>query len=493
VRTTHTALLALLVTAALATTADRAGAQPFTYTWNNSSSNWTDTASWDAQINDPSPNWSPNSFSSIAYFPEQSSFAPTINQPEIGTPISAHNVTFDTLGSAWSVTGAGSLQLGSGGIAVLGGGQATISVQTALASSNTSQTWVVDTSSGELVHSSTISGSDSLTLLGPGKFTFSGTNIYNGGTIIGDDTTATTLTVTNSSGSATGSEPIEIKQHATLTIGNFTSGGNVSGNITNGGTIYFALPNSSTSTFTNSVSAGNVAGNIINGSEARIALSGSIVASTIAIENISGHLYFNDIVNAISVTSGGSGLIGGSGVISANVSIPGGQIRGGSPGVIATLTVNGNVEIGDNQNGAGTLQVEVGETSPRASKLAISGDLNIYPGLRIDIITHTTDPLVGGHPYTITLASVSGSIKLDGSTLGNGAIDPMNYEILSSPDYTFTDVSLAVVGGDLNLTFTPVPVPEPGTVLGVAVGALAVGGFVRRRWRKPVEGAALRS
>jgi hypothetical protein len=44
-------------------------------------------------------------------------------------------------------------------------------------------------------------------------------------------------------------------------------------------------------------------------------------------------------------------------------------------------------------------------------------------------------------------------------------------------------------GGDVFLTVAPVP--EPATVLGVAAAALGLGGFVRRRLRKPADPTAV--
>ena len=112
--------------------------------------------------------------------------------------------------------------------------------------------------------------------------------------------------------------------------------------------------------------------------------------------------------------------------------------------------------------------------------------LNLYSGLKIDIVNNGTTPLQEGLTYTITLASVdaAGNIKFDNIT--SGPIDPLTHVYtVTGSDFTPTDTSLSIDGTNLVLTFTVAPVPEPGAVLGIAVGALAIGGLVRRRLRKP--------
>lgn len=182
---------------------------------------------------------------------------------------------------------------------------------------------------------------------------------------------------------------------------------------------------------------------------------------------------------------------------------PGGAIRGGSPVTAlvsehtGTLTVNTHVTLFSTATDNGTIQVEAHKTGPgtaAASRIVLSDfrNLSLEPGagnrFTIELVkTAAVAALDAGQLYTLTLASVgaNGNIRLNGSNLPDGVIAQSNY-VLQSSAYTFdANYSLAVVtdgtGKHLRLTFTPVP--EPATVLGVAVAGLGLAGFVRRKRR----------
>jgi hypothetical protein len=81
------------------------------------------------------------------------------------------------------------------------------------------------------------------------------------------------------------------------------------------------------------------------------------------------------------------------------------------------------------------------------------------------------------NPYTWTVATFSGGIGIPQSAF---AANPVGWGNLNGGSF-----SVSVNGSDLNVVFSPVP--EPGTVLGLAFASLGLGGFVRRVRRKRCE------
>jgi hypothetical protein len=80
-----------------------------------------------------------------------------------------------------------------------------------------------------------------------------------------------------------------------------------------------------------------------------------------------------------------------------------------------------------------------------------------------------------GSSYSYQIGQVNG---LAGG--GQTYLDPSSFAVVG---FTPQSISATVTpGGAVYLNFTPVPVPEPGSVLGLAVvGALATGGSRRCR------------
>ena len=88
--------------------------------------------------------------------------------------------------------------------------------------------------------------------------------------------------------------------------------------------------------------------------------------------------------------------------------------------------------------------------------------------------------LAPGTPYTYVIGSSAGGFTRNGS-LVTAFTYGTDFDLVSSTFPGFTDVTLLVDGSNnLVLGFTPVPVPEPASVL--AVGAAGLGLlWVRRR------------
>jgi hypothetical protein len=94
------------------------------------------------------------------------------------------------------------------------------------------------------------------------------------------------------------------------------------------------------------------------------------------------------------------------------------------------------------------------------------------------VIDGTNQTFTSGQSYSYKIATFAGS---DLSTL---ASDPSQFSITHFSNVD--DFAFSLTGDSSgNVYLNIVPVPEPAAVLGIAVGALAVGGFVRRRIRKP--------
>lgn len=191
-----------------------------------------------------------------------------------------------------------------------------------------------------------------------------------------------------------------------------------------------------------------------------------------------------------------SGTLGGynSGSIAGAVTVNnGGTIRGGDGGASETLTVNNNVTI----KSTGILAATIGanETSS-SSQIAIVGasySLDLKTGSILKLTSEGFDNTQAG---TYTLATLTDGSNLKLNALG--VADGFEYGKLivgsSQTHPVFIDVSdLTVANGTEfllvrdgnNLVLHYSPVPEPAAVLGIAVGALALGGLVRRRLRKP--------
>ncbi len=193
---------------------------------------------------------------------------------------------------------------------------------------------------------------------------------------------------------------------------------------------------------------------------------------------------------------------------------PGGAIRGGNPNDtvapadrLGTLSTNTDVVLRSDSTNQAILRFEASRTgagTANASKISVTDqnpqttkvfNFNIGSnGFIIDLV-NGANSLTIGESYQVDLLTVqtAGNIQLNGSPqLANAIIPPSSYTLQSSA-FAFEEVDLLVSsnGLALQLSFTPVPVPEPATVLGIAGAALGLGGFIRRRLRKNTSNATL--
>lgn len=219
----------------------------------------------------------------------------------------------------------------------------------------------------------------------------------------------------------------------------------------------------------------------------------------ILLGNLNSVISFNGVNTYTGNTTVSFGTLGGRGSIGAGtVTVASGAgIRGG----VADGTNNaGALSFGGTQialNDGAFVRFEVNRTAPNtatASRLNLTaGTLNLSSNaadgvLNIELLRDNSNPnqFQAFETYTVTLAHAAGTgnIRRNGVSLPTGVVLSSAYDVTSN-GIGVINTTLAVVnasgGQDLVLTFTPTP--EPGTVLGIAVGAMALGGFVRRKVR----------
>jgi len=232
----------------------------------------------------------------------------------------------------------------------------------------------------------------------------------------------------------------------------------------------------------------------INGGTLALGASGSINSSSVITVESTGT--YN--VNAVSgYTVGATGnpvqTLRGTGTVTGAVTVgPNGTILAGDgSNAVGTLTVSSGLTIST----GGTIGVRIdgaqestgiaGSSSSGSNNnlLALSGTLTGGNNAIIAIngFGASFDP---SKSYSYTIAT-----GVDGSGLSIDSVtNPSQFTFANfsnSSGFNFSVTGDNISGGHVFLNFTPVP--EPATVLGIAVAALGFGGFVRRKLRKPTD------
>lgn len=178
---------------------------------------------------------------------------------------------------------------------------------------------------------------------------------------------------------------------------------------------------------------------------------------------------------------GGTGTVGGAVTVSS-----GGTIRGGTAAGAGTLTLANGLTVSGGAN-VGVRVTTAGTGNPASPGGSSTGTNN-------NLITLTGGAATLNATLNV-LADVTGATYTNGTTYSyrvmTGAGNQSGLNITDPARFTFVglvgqDVSLADnprlfgdAGGNVYLSFTPVP--EPATVLGVGAAVLAAGAWVRRR------------
>jgi autotransporter-associated beta strand protein len=201
------------------------------------------------------------------------------------------------------------------------------------------------------------------------------------------------------------------------------------------------------------------------------------------------------VVNGQSGTNSGTGTgdvtvntgatLEGNGRIAGNVSIaPGGTVSGGDTGV-GTLTIGGNLTL----DSTITQRFRVtSEGSPAAVNTGLSstGTNNNFIDIGGSLIpngdTSTYQFVING---TGANFDPQQTYSYQVGVIGNSAVafllnNQAQFSTIGFNDpFLFSLAAPAGAGAPVFLNITPIP--EPATVLGLAAGALSLGGFIRRR------------
>ena len=246
------------------------------------------------------------------------------------------------------------------------------------------------------------------------------------------------------------------------------------------GTSIFTKLGTGTLTLSN---AGNTFSGVVNVSAGRLMVNGNLAGNAGVATNVNN-----------GGTLAGTGSLGSTGAL-RNVTVNnGGTLAPGNPDAAVgvdpgTLAVNGNVNVG----AGGNFQVRL------TTALVSGGTPGASSGGSVGNPANNSYLLLNEAGTALT---VNGNIVIDGTGLAFNQFQEYSYAVAQMPTtaapinitdqsrfqtigFAFTpdNISLASDGaGFVYLSFTPVP--EPATVLGLAAGALGLGGYVRRRFRR---------
>ena len=388
-----------------------------------------------------------------------------------GTTVSAGTLEVAGTASLPGFATAGKLAVASGGMVAVGAGGSgwTAANIASLVSSNGSGFAAgsglgIDTTAGNFSYASNIAGSMGLAKLGSNSLVLTGSDAYSGGTTVA----AGTLQVGNaaalgSGGLAVNGGLVDLDGNSITVASLSGSGGAISDLSAGARATLLSLNQSGATTFAGAVLDGphTPLGFSKSGTGA-ILMTGSNSYSGSTTVNQGGLVVNGSLASPVVVNSGGT--LGGTGTLSSVTVSPSGAIAPGDP--LGTMTITGSLSLAQ----GATMDYEL--DTPGTGDLILAGNLALNGQQFSDFNFTWTNNFGPGAYDLIESGSVpSGSL----GTNVSGAIDGL-------------PASIAVQGNDLVLTVSSVP--EPGTLVLLAV-AVSVLGTGLRRQKKPRVAAPL--
>jgi autotransporter-associated beta strand protein len=342
-----------------------------------------------------------------------------------------------------------------------------------------------------------------------GTLTLAGTNTYTGPTTVTNGTLAVGSNAAIPTGATAGNVVLDGGSTAgVLDLNGFNP--TINGLVGAAGSTLGQVLNSATST-TSTLSVGN---NDVSTSFAGVITDNGGTGGTVALTKIgTGTLTLtgaNTYTGATTINAGTLAIgTGGSLAAGSAVAVNNGGTLAGTGTVNGTVSVASGGALAPGSGGAGALIVGGNTTLNNGAKLSISAAaVGNNTSLTVQGSTTTVDFKTGsildlslisgfgsaGNYTIVSMPTGSGANVLldgvattDGQVLGtfvqgtgaSGAvtITPSGFSLTTGDSFTLTRSGDAVI-----LSFSPVP--EPATVLGLAAGALGLGGLVRRRLRR---------